>query len=506
MYFVYQIKFENKIIYIGSTNDIAARWRSHCSYPYSNIYWIIQDFGKDTFTIEIVKEFSIRSEAFLFEEQYTRKMKTPWLLNENYGNKHNYKRFHRRKEQKTNKIPWNKGLTNIRHYFSNEPELNLHVIDTFTNEIFLLKDICINYCIHFNEMMQLIKSKTIWKSIHGLNHQFEFINFEISLYKIFAVYQNKKIIYIGYYSSKELLETKLFYEYISRKESKLYGMKNLSIKQIDTANDKIIAKEKMLFWIDFFTRKAFNEYLSCNLINRESVSLYKKLIKKYRPTYHVHIIVDLTESTIIYMDISKDIAKRFLQLVRIDKFYELFPLIEKHEITAISIYETNNLTDAKNELKELRPLIKEKFYIYKLNNSINYISSFKDKWYKQQFDNIDDIKILGITNELPQLTLTMKGKKIYIYKITHNNNIIYIGQTHNLESRFSSHVNLRNRPIRNYLEDNNISSKDLKMTIIDIAYSITEAFQKEIFWTKFELQRGKQLLNKHAGNYNLNNI
>lgn len=282
MYCVYQIKFENKIIYIGSTNDIAARWRSHCSYPYSNIYWIIQDFGKNAFTIEIVKEFSIRSEAFLFEEQYTRKMKSPWLLNENYGNKHNYKKLHRRKEQKTNRIPWNKGLTNVRTYFSNESELDLHVIDIFTNEVFLLRDICLNYCIHFNEIMQLIKNKTIWKSIHGLNHQFEFVNYEINLYKIFAVYQNRKIIYIGYCLSKNLLEAKLFHEYISRKNSKLYGINNVYIKQIDTAEDKLIAKEKMLFWIKFFTNKSFNEFLSCTLLNREAISLYKRLEKLYK--------------------------------------------------------------------------------------------------------------------------------------------------------------------------------------------------------------------------------
>jgi len=202
-------------------------------------------------------------------------------------------------------------------------------------------------------------------------------------------------------------------------------MKNLSIKQIDTANDKIIAKEKMLFWIDFLTRKAFNEYLHCNLINRESVSLYKKLIKKYRPTYHIHIIVDLDENLIIHMGVSEENPERFLQFLRIKKFYELFPLIKEHEITAISIFETDDLTDAKNELKKLQPLIKEKFYIYKLNNSINYISSFKTKWYKLQFNNINDIKILGITNELPQLTLTVKEEKIYIYKITYNNNLIY---------------------------------------------------------------------------------
>ena len=379
MYFVYRVIFENKIIYIGSTNDIEARWRSHCSYPYGQMYWLIQDFGKKAFTIEIVKDFFIRNEALLFEEQYTREMKTPWLLNENYGSKHLYKELHRPTERKSNKIPWNKGLTNIRSYYFDKDEIYLHAIDIFTNEIFLLKDICTNYCIFFDELIQLIENNVIWKSIHGLEHQFKIVDYEIYKFKIFAVYQKNKIIYIGYCSSDSLLENKLFYEYISRKNSKLYGIKDISIKQIDTANNEIIAKEKTLFWINFFTRKAFNEYLSCNLINRESIGLYKKLIKKYRPTYYIHIIVDLDENLIIHMGVSSEISERFLQFLRIRKFYELFPLIKDHEINAISIYETNNLADAKNELKKLRPFIKEKFY--KINGKI--ISSYKDKWYKK---------------------------------------------------------------------------------------------------------------------------
>jgi len=83
-FFVYKItNLINKKIYIGKTRDINLRWQRHKTAArrkhkedYSYIHKAMNKYGFENFSIEIVEEFSVETEALAAEKEYIKQLNT----------------------------------------------------------------------------------------------------------------------------------------------------------------------------------------------------------------------------------------------------------------------------------------------------------------------------------------------------------------------------------------------------------------------------------------------
>jgi group I intron endonuclease len=88
--------------------------------------------------------------------------------------------------------------------------------------------------------------------------------------------------------------------------------------------------------------------------------------------------------------------------------------------------------------------------------------------------------------------------KIYKIVMLAKNDIVYIGSTKRpLRRRLKEHRGHPSSPARNYLKNFPITAMDI--VPIDYAENKTDALRKEIFWTKFFIERGYTLFNRDIG-------